>query len=179
VLRELLQKITDDGDPASHPKVIAELAIEQPHTIKCLTGPADKIEKFTCVMHALGIEFNSEYIDLVERLPSVIYASTNFVHFLLQKRELIERSIAPNLLIIYFDGDPVKHIGRMATAERVRSKWGIGHLYEHAIWEVPQRYGDNVRFYSPMAPAFSIAQFIEYARASGFGHFVNSRSETR
>ena len=169
MLREQLQQITDNGDPASHPKLIAALAIEHPHTIKCLTHPTGKIDGFTCVMHALGIEFSSEYADLVKRMPTSIFASTNFVHFLMHKGELVEASkAASGLLIAYLDGDRVKHIGRLTTEERVISKWGTGHLYEHPVWEVPLQYGNSVRLYSPMAPDLVIAQFVEYAKACGF-----------
>ena len=48
--------------------------------------------------------------------------------------------------VIYFNGVTVRHSG-IWMGGRVQSKWGTGHLWEHALHEVPLRYGDEVGFF--------------------------------
>ena len=50
------------------------------------------------------------------------------------------------------------HAGLVA-GQRVRSKWGIGNLWEHAIWEVPTSYGETAERFTiadvgALEPAF-------------------------
>src|SRR5262249_25650691 len=94
-------------------------------------------------------------------------ADTEFLLYLLERGKLSRQPrCCPGLVALYFNGKRPKHLGRVTSAER--SKWGIGHLYEHAVWEVPQSYGNEVDFFIPPAPSTVIAQFVQYARARGF-----------
>jgi hypothetical protein len=56
----------------------------------------------------------------------------------------------------------------MSTPTRVLSKWGVGLLYEHAIWEVPLRYGQEVQYFVGTDDDASLDLFIRYAESRGF-----------
>jgi hypothetical protein len=52
----------------------------------------------------------------------------------------VVRNDAGEVVIYLRNGSPV-HAG-LITGKRVRSKWGIGGLWEHNLCEVPRFYGD-------------------------------------
>lgn len=54
-------------------------------------------------------------------------------------------------LAIYVAGEGMlreqAHIGQITAQDRVISKWGYGHVYEHLIEMVPDSYGTEVLFF--------------------------------
>jgi hypothetical protein len=53
----------------------------------------------------------------------------------------------PGMIAIYFRrGNPV-HAGLLMPHGRVQSKWGMGHLWEHDLFELRTDYGEEVRFF--------------------------------
>jgi hypothetical protein len=40
--------------------------------------------------------------------------------------------------------------------------WGTFPVYEHEIWEVPARYGDEVRYFENPGPAGALQLILEY-----------------
>lgn len=128
--------------------MLETLRKEIPHSIEMLSGPNDNL-RYNCVMYALGIEENQEYIELVYACPEDIHGDTSFVQFLIQNGDLDERKHPElGLLAVYFDEGVVRHIGRLISESRVVSKWGIGQLYEHDILNVPRSYGGIVRYFT-------------------------------
>jgi hypothetical protein len=65
--------------------------------------------------------------------------------------------------VVYFQDGMVKHSGIWAGG-RVQSKWGTGHLWEHALHEVPLRYGDHVRFFRAVPTEQCVAAFVTFAQ---------------
>src|SRR6266404_4645315 len=65
--------------------------------------------------------------------------------------------------VIYFNGVTVRHSG-IWMGGRVQSKWGTGHLWEHALHEVPLRYGDEVGFFCAVPAERCIAAVVVFAR---------------
>jgi hypothetical protein len=59
------------------------------------------------------------------------------------------------------------HAGLVLANHRVASKWGVGHLYEHALWEVPQSYGSATRFLKRLCHDEAMDYFIQYAKDKG------------
>ncbi len=75
-------------------------------------------------------------------------ANSVFMRHLLGQGILRENSVPlEDALALYFDTDKPKHAGLMKSDSRVSSKWGLGHLWEHGLREVPSSYGDDVRFF--------------------------------
>lgn len=167
MLRARLQEITDSNDISSHGALI-ELARQcAPHTIELLTGPNDN-RRYNCVMFALGIEVDPEYFAMAYRCPDGIHASTQFIQFLVDRGYLVEReSQGAGALIAYLEDGQFRHIGIIAEGGRVRSKWGIGHLYEHSRFETPASYGSSVRIFEPMEREAVLDAFFEFAELHG------------
>jgi hypothetical protein len=50
---------------------------------------------------------------------------------------------------------------------RIVSQWGTYPVYEHAVFEVPTGYGDNVRYFKMIDSAEGLLLFRTYAKAAG------------
>lgn len=167
MLRTRLQEITDSNDVSSHEALIELARQSAPHTVEVLTRPNDN-RRYNCVMFALGIETDPEYFAMAYRCPDDIHASTEFIKFLVDRGYLVERqSKRHGALIAYLDGGQFRHIGIVVEGGRIRSKWGIGHLYEHAPLETPASYGSTVRFFEPMEREAVLDAFFEFAEFHG------------
>jgi hypothetical protein len=68
---------------------------------------------------------------------------------------------------MYFNQGRWTHVGRTAGPARAISKWGVGLLYEHDLSEVPEQYGDEVRFFHNPGLDASLDLFVRYAKARG------------
>jgi hypothetical protein len=125
-------------------------------------------------MFALGIEADPEYFAMAYHCPDHIHANTKFIQFLADRGYLIEcDSRGPGVLIAYLEDSKFRHIGLVVEGGRVRSKWGIGHLYEHAPWETPVSYGSAVRVFEPMERDTVLDAFYAFAELHGV-NFGNS-----
>ncbi len=167
MLRAQLLEITNNHNVSSHPELIVQAHDTTPHTIKILTGPNDN-RRYNCVMFALGIETDPEYFAMAVRCPAEIHADTNFIQFLVDRSYLMEsESQEPGALIAYLNDDQFRHIGILTENGRVRSKWGVGLLYEHAPFEIPISYGSAFRFFGPMKRNAVLNAFFEFAKING------------
>jgi hypothetical protein len=83
--------------------------------------------------------------------------------------ELDLMTMPDGALVLYFgsDGRPV-HAG-VAEAGRVLSKWGgmIPHTFLHGVYEVPARYGSDVRAYVRPAPENVLNAYRQWAEMHG------------
>jgi hypothetical protein len=149
------------------------------HSIEVLTDDNGHFA-FNCVMHAFGVEQDARYVRLARLCleldpnddPSPeyqgVHADTGFVEFLISEGFVSERTAgSPGDVAVYYSEKRVKHIGRVIENSRVASKWGLGHLYAHALAEVPSNYGTTVRFFNGLAPADTLKAFVKYAASKG------------
>jgi len=167
MLRELLQQITHDEVVATHAPRIEEARTQFGHTIAVLSADQEYLA-YNCVMHALGIEFDPVYLGLRAHCPENVHASTDFLQFLCDEGDLVElEDCVPGCLVVYSHEGQFRHIGRAVEDGRVRSKWGIGHLYEHELLEVPGSYGTDIRFLEPIDRETVLSAFYEYAQTNG------------
>ena len=119
-------------------------------------------------MHALNLIENDEYKSIALVTPKDIFASPRFVERLIRKNILQELDDpTKGDLVVYFDSISVMHIGRLLSESRVESKWGIGHLYHHGLFEVPERYGSIVRYFIPISSDVALDEYVAYAREHG------------
>jgi hypothetical protein len=166
MLRQRLHEITENGNPSSHQKLIGDLRERHSHTITALE--LDAKYGFNCVMHALDIIDHPEYVRLAFACPHDVYAGAGFVNFLIDHGYLSEKATpAPGLLAVYFDGGKFKHVGLLLSETRLESKWGIGHLYEHELFEVPISYGNDVRYFTTLSPEEAVTAFSDFAESKG------------
>lgn len=100
-----------------------------------------------------------------------IYAAGAFGHWLLDRGLLVEVSQAEARegdLVFYLSNDGrFKHAGLCRAEGRVISKWGIGHLYEHGVFEVPDSYGNKVRFFRSLSYDEAFGHFMRFAEDNG------------
>lgn len=167
VLRERLHRIAYDYDPIYHLKLIEALRAEHPHSVRPMTDRSSNL-RFNCVMYALDAHEDQLLINLVLRCPYEVHPSTAFAQFLIDKGHLVECSAADGTtLVVYLKDDKIKHVGRLVAGNRVVSKWGVGHLYEHDFMEVPSSYGDTIRFFRRHGEKPIADLFRAFAEANG------------
>ncbi len=169
MLRARLQQITDNRDLSTHRTMLETLRQELPHSIEMLSGPNDDLQ-YNCVVHAFCVQEDQEYIDLWHACPQHVHGDTTFVQFMIENGDLKEREHPASGLLAYFPEGAFRHIGRLISESRIVSKWGIGHLYEHDIFDVPSCYGEVVRYSRSAERDQVLNRFIEFAEGKGV-HF--------
>lgn len=166
-LRQRLDEITENGNPESHPDLIAQLRQYVPHAIEVVPSPAP-ISRYTCVVHALNLVENKEYEEIVLASPKHVFASPAFVDRLISRQVLAPAPCkCSGSLVLYRQGGRLKHIGKMVLADNVESKWGVGHLYRHPMLEVPAKYGCETEFVDAIDADVAIDELVVWARENG------------
>jgi hypothetical protein len=171
MLRQKLQTMTEVEDGTQHPALLEALTKEYPNTIQIVQSPYP-LARYTCLVHAFGFIEQPEYLAIATRpFNRVAYASPDFAHSLLDQHLLQEISFADvrqGDFVFYFnDEGRLKHAGVYLENERVLSKWGLGYLYNHAILEVPEAYGNTVRFFKQVPVEDILCHFKRFAKEKG------------
>jgi len=169
-LRDRLTEITENPRVREHAAQIEALRAETGHSIS-VEQSVRPLQKYTCGMHAFHLAGNPIYERVATSGNGETFAGTEFINFLLQQQLLIHRpfeAVVTNDLVVYFDGIVFRHVGRVAGPSRVLSKWGTGCLCQHALWEVPANYGNEVRYCVGPNEASSLELFLKYAESKGF-----------
>lgn len=148
-LRTALQeRIAMNFELETHATQLEELRGQFQHSIVMLQFD-EPCQDCNCVMYALGFRVH---------MPSSpfgrFYANTNYLLWLINQGYLVEATQPPvaGFLVIYCGDDKVAHVGIVRAGGLIASKWGIGFLYEHEIWEVPSSYGTSIRYFMPIDP---------------------------
>jgi hypothetical protein len=147
-LRTLIEEMVRDLDANpldAHPERLKEIARIVPHTISPLGSPAP-LEKYNCVMHALGLLGRVTEYPQLKRM-----ANTEFVSYLVTN-VLQPCEPRPGALVAWSLAGEIKHIGRLIAPNRAESKWGDSILCAHDLDEIPLRYGEVSGFYGPIEP---------------------------
>ncbi len=168
-LRQNLQIITETTPVDQHPEKIQDLASLTGHSIK-VVGSFFAVSEYTCVVHSFDLVRDPLYVSVADFGLGRIFAGSEFIHYLLDQRLLSEYqydSVFNGDLVMYLKNDSFKHIGLVLEKNRVLSKWGTGHLYNHLTWEVPISYGDKVRYFKKLAPAEGLDLFVSFAKFKG------------
>jgi hypothetical protein len=169
-LREKLEDVFEAQNWSEYLVLLAEVAREFPNNIMLLDSPY-QVERYTCVVHVLEFTENPAFLAIAERGFSVVIAGPNFLHWLIDKRLLIEMAeteAREGDLILYFDpSGRIKHAGLIRGNGRVESKWGRGGLFQHDIFEVPASYGTNVKYFRRVPLEQALEYFKSYAKEKG------------
>jgi hypothetical protein len=125
-------------------------------------------------MHVFNFTDKPDYIDLARRnvgqVNQGLFAGEAFAGWLLDHcflNEVAGSDTESGDIVFYFDDSRFKHAGLVSRAGRVKSKWGTGYLYEHELYEVPESYGTEVRFFKPLKDEEALLHFLEFAEKSG------------
>lgn len=175
-LRTQLQEITDRCASTDHtvePNIwtqiplIKRLSEKFPHSIRLVQSLTLRGAPFTCFMHVFGL-IDSKEVKYIATRHKDIYPGGEYVSRMVTTGVLNPVNSAPREedIILYFDQGVPKHAG-IVTSGRIISKWGLGHLWEHDIYEVPISYGSETKIYSPVDRQVAIQAFLEYAESKG------------
>lgn len=168
ILRRELQLITggDSGNIAQHPQLIAELRKSIPHSIR--PAPADitppiPLGQYNCFEFAFGIAGDPNVVQISEFFPSTC-CNTDFATYLVKKSILTTIAVpSPRDLVLYRDTRCFTHAA-VVRVDSTISKWGIGHLLIHSLWEIPTSYGEDMAYYRFTDPPNLSQKFVEFAR---------------
>jgi hypothetical protein len=169
LLRRKLENITKNNSVDQQPRLIEALRKEIPHTIQIAVSELP-IEKYTCIPYAFDLSNNPDYSEISKLGMGRVFASMDFVGYLLNKKSLAEKcqnGVTTNDIVLYFAQDNVMHAGKVVNIDRLISKWGIGNLYEHDLYEVPESYGNEVRFFRMLDKHKALELFLDYAEYQG------------
>jgi len=132
-----LQTIVDENTEShvgNQITLIADLSKILPHSIKLEKEARldnDQTWRYNCYTYAFCLSDSTEFVDIIEQ----------------HLTEIEQNEIQDGDYIIYFHNGKPQHAGRIRN-NKVVSKWGMYHLWEHDIWEIPVEYGDTVRFFN-------------------------------
>lgn len=107
------------------------------------------LDDCNCVMYALNLigQIKPVYRDIFGSFR----ANTDFLAHLVEIGELAETPPSTRKIAIWRHESKITHAGIIVGANRAKSKWGSGHVYEHDLLEVPECYGSELRFYGPIS----------------------------
>jgi hypothetical protein len=172
-LRHALQSMTEETDGARHPELLRKLSREHPNTITILES-LHPLHCYTCFVHAFGFTEMPQYVSIAQIGFNYVYASPDFAHWLCDQGRLVEvtgSDLVPNDLALYTSTDGrFRHAAIFFGSDRFQSKWGLGYLFEHRLFEVPDSYGNSARFFRGLPYAQAIRSFVCYAESKGM-HF--------
>lgn len=118
-----------------------------PSELEIIISPPLEEENYNCFVYVLSLQNDTRFLgnygwEFTRNLGPVF-------------DEMIEAKILKSLnsprvesLIVYrADNNAISHVGLMESENVVVSKWSWGPLFRHAIFDVPDHYGDKVEFY--------------------------------
>ena len=136
----------DGFDRSRHRDRTEGLRTSFPHTVRY----HELVDGSTCLTYALGLFRDRTYLAIAGSCFNYqIFAGKRFVQWLMEKGHLKEVARpAPGCLVFYFAGEVWQHAGTGVSNERVLSQWGTFPVYEHEAFEIPARYGNQVRYFA-------------------------------
>jgi hypothetical protein len=163
--------MTEVEDGTQHPVLLEALTREFPNTIQIVHSPY-LLARYTCLVYAFGFTEQPEYVAIASRpFNRVAYASPDFAHWLLDRyllEEISPEDVSQGDLVFFFnDEGRLRHAGLNLSNGRVLSKWGLGYLYSHATFEVPDSYGNIVRYFRQLTLENALRHFKTFAREQG------------
>lgn len=156
-LRNTLQQIIDnnrEGKVSNQITLIESLSTILPHTIRLEEEAKlnnDKSWRYNCYTYAFRLSDSPEFVDITERYP-FLFANSSFAVYLIERHltEIEQNDIQNDDYVIYFHNNNPLHAGRIRN-HKVVSKWGMYHLWEHGVCEVPIEYGNKVAFFKRLS----------------------------
>lgn len=138
-LRNALDQPTPLQIPGYYRARIEALKTQFCHSIEMVPVKVPDLGWFNCYAYALGVSDEKRYLDLAQQYQTAVLINSKFVADLLGRGELVEvqpDDVLPNDTVLYFDGDLLRHAGRViAVAPQivVQSKWGPHGVYSHPL----------------------------------------------
>lgn len=116
-----------------------------------------------CYSYALGVPDDI--------LGKYYFNYRGFLKFLIDEKFLAKDPSGK--LVLYGNYPTFEHAGlRINNTNRVISRWGSGHIWEHNIDEVPEMYG-NFDFYNLLSRVEILKKLQEYAIKINYKRAIN------
>jgi hypothetical protein len=169
-LRKKLVAMTDADTEDQYLELFAAAIQNHPNAVTRLYS-AHPIGRYTCFVHVFGFTEKPEYVAIARWGFNGQFAGPEFAHWMIDHQELKEVSEAeaqPGDMVMYFnDEGRLKHTGIYLGVNRVESKWGKGHLFEHDLFAVPESYGTTVKYFRKIPGEDVLESFKQFAREKG------------
>jgi hypothetical protein len=136
-----------------HSIVLVQAAIpERPQTFR-----------FNCFQFALALVDPPD--EVVRVCDDAIYPNSSFVAYLVDNElaQVAAEHSDDGDIIVYASEEKITHAGRI-NGDAIVSKWGGAHTWMHGVFEVPDRYGSNVRFFRALTRNEAVGAFLAYAQ---------------
>lgn len=118
-----------------------------PKEIEILELPPEEEKNYNCFVYVLGLQNDERFMgnkgwEFTRNLGSV------FIE-MIQRGTLkpVKTPQKGDMAIYRLDTGAISHVGLMENENEVISKWSWGPLLKHALWAVPDHYGNVVEFY--------------------------------
>ena len=142
-----------------------------PHTVTY----RELLNEGTCATYAVHLFREKAYWAMASNFGRRIFAGRQFMEWLIQHHLSKIRRPVLGCLATYFRDDVWQHIGVVSGSGRVTSQWGTFPVYEHGFFEVPARYGDDVRYFRGLRRGDALRLFLDFAKTHGLSDADISR----
>lgn len=189
-LRQALDNISfSDASVPQQVELLAALARRLPHTIQRLKHEVHPKWNYNCYSYAFGLAGSRGFTEIahadnLDKETDRFYSSDAFADYLIAEEVLTGLGNPESECIVVYSEDPDKlptHAGIVTDTDpvRVKSKWGPGGFWKHGLWEVPQSYGNHVRYFEPISTERAEKAFIAFCKTYlGFEAFCEKHSLT-
>jgi hypothetical protein len=160
LLRSRLAEITQPADASELKAQIQQmtnLALTQPHSVSLLEENIPVSRRFNCYQYSFGIADIRVQRGILEVFPGRDFAQFLVDHLL----EEVGAQDTDDGSHVLYSGSQIEHAGKV-QAGAVVSKWGTGHIWQHGVYEVPDYYGDTVRFFRPFPREMALQALLEF-----------------
>lgn len=169
---ELRQRLTEITSTFVGKKVdkqidlIRDLRVLFDHQIElssCAVAGKPETFAYNCFQFALEMVGPPRLVVDIATLYPDVYPNSEFMQHLMD-HALTERTgdMTSGDVVVYLREGRPAHAGHVVNG-RIRSKWGTAHLWTHGLFEVPDTYGHDVRFFHRISREDSLYSFVRWA----------------
>jgi hypothetical protein len=149
-LRDALQCLTESLSEATlDQRWKAIVMYGGPHRLARLRDGLPN-NRYNCFAYAFDVYARADYQQLadVHAKRSKAPIDPKLVKHMVETGTLVEHreELQVGDIVLYENEGEFVHAARVVEEDGLcHSKWGIGHLYQHGVWEVPTSYGRRFR----------------------------------
>ena len=139
--------LATQGIPRKHPQSITALLEKYPHSISFKCNPNMMDSTSDCFLFVFEEDIPKELIGKIKDYSQNFSERSDVFQKLLDNGfiELHNTRKTDDKVIVYFDKEIVTHFGKIEN-DKIISKWGVGLIWKHPVFEVPLSYGNAVMY---------------------------------
>ena len=135
-LRLALDEASKLRFPHEYTETLERLRREFGHSISMLSDGSDRITRFNCFAHGLGLWEHDDYIRRLNAANNSAIANSQFVRAMVDDdtiKEIDPAEAAPGDVVLYFHKEAVTHAAVVVEEQTYRSKWGGNEVHQHGL----------------------------------------------